>query len=150
LSGPRDRSEATRNATDQIRLSSPPSNGTPLSVNKRVVVINKLRAPTGEKQDYTKLKATFEEAIREIPPMGASRARSLRPLVRESLGQKKTRKELGVARMGYLNVAKHRLPGSSVMVTMIYSHKSQHRNLTARTEPYEEAVYLLQKVCPDF
>ena len=86
LNGPRDRLEASRNTNDQIRLSPPPSKASSLLDDKRMVIINTLRAPKGEKQDYTKMKAAFEEAIKETQQTSGCKIRSLGPLAGERLG----------------------------------------------------------------
>ena len=65
LSGPSDRHETARNTNNQIRLSSPPSKASPRTDDKRMVIINTIHAPKGEKQDYTKMKAASEEAIKD-------------------------------------------------------------------------------------
>ena len=86
LGGPRDKNQSTPATDSQIRDKPPPPKPNPLVEDKRMVIINTLRAPGQEKQDYTKMKDTLGKAVDTFQATKGCQIKCLRPLAGERVG----------------------------------------------------------------
>lgn len=86
LSGPRDKHQPMPATDTQIRDQLPMPKPKLLMDDKRMVIINTLRAPKQEKQDYTKMKEALDQAINNHQATRGCQIKCLRPLAGERVG----------------------------------------------------------------